>query len=300
MVMPVIEDENEYFLTILCSTYNHELYIRQCLDGFVMQKTNFNFLVIVHDDASIDGTQNIIREFELRYPNIIKPIYQKTNGYGSERNRRDKIERLKGKYVALCEGDDYWTDPYKLQKQVDFLEDNPEYTFCCHRFKILIDDDKRFIDEYAHKCYKDSLDLIINDNLFFKYWVTQPLTAIIKIEDFIAVNKEVARFSHNRDIHLFYYLLKRGKGISLNSFMGVYRRHSNGVTSIASLQEKCVVGLDIYRELYASEKNDIIRKYYLGFIFANLRYISQSLDNKFKLLRSGFLISKTINDFIIY
>ncbi len=116
-------------VSINCITYNHEPYIRQCLDGFMMQKTNFAFEVLIHDDASTDNTANIIREYETKYPEIIKPIYQTENQYskGGKISFRFNLPRAQGKYIAMCEGDDYWTDPYKLQKQVDFLEENEEY-----------------------------------------------------------------------------------------------------------------------------------------------------------------------------
>ncbi len=116
-------------VTIHCATYNHEHYIRECLNGFVIQRTTFNFEVIVHEDASTDQTASIVREFEQQYPNIIKPIYQTENQY-SKRNgsvRRAMQAATKGKYVAVCEGDDYWIDPLKLQKQVDFLDANEDY-----------------------------------------------------------------------------------------------------------------------------------------------------------------------------
>lgn len=122
-------DTRPLMVTIRCITYNHEKYIRQCLEGFVMQKTHFRFEAIVHDDASTDGTADIIREYEAKYPDIIKPIYETENQYskhdGSLRHIMDK--HTHGKYIAICEGDDYWIDPFKLQKQVDFLESHPDY-----------------------------------------------------------------------------------------------------------------------------------------------------------------------------
>jgi len=115
-------------VTIQCFTYNHEPYIRQCLEGFVMQKANFRFEAIVHDDASTDGTADIIREYAEKYPDIIKPIYETENQYSKHDGslRRIMDAHTHGKYVALCEGDDYWIDPLKLQKQVDILESNPD------------------------------------------------------------------------------------------------------------------------------------------------------------------------------
>ena len=121
--------ENEpLMVTILCLVYNHESYIRQCLEGFVMQKTNFRFEAIVHDDASTDGTAAIIREYAEKYPDIIKPIFETENQYSKGDGSLGRImtAHTHGKYVAICEGD-YWIDPLKLQRQVDFLEGNPEY-----------------------------------------------------------------------------------------------------------------------------------------------------------------------------
>lgn len=120
---------SELMVTIRCITYNHEPYIRQCLEGFVMQKTNFRFEAIVHDDASTDGTTGIIQEYAEKYPDIIKPIYETENQYSKHDGSLNRImnEHTHGKYAAMCEGDDYWIDPLKLQKQVDFLEEHEEY-----------------------------------------------------------------------------------------------------------------------------------------------------------------------------
>ena len=121
-------------VTIRCTVYNHEPYIRECLEGFVMQKTNFRFEAIVHDDASTDGSAAIIREYAEKYPDIIKPIYQTENQYSKRDGslRRILNEHMHGKYIAMCEGDDYWIDPLKLQKQVDFLEANSNVSLCIH------------------------------------------------------------------------------------------------------------------------------------------------------------------------
>lgn len=119
-------------VSIYCLTYNHEKYIRDCLDGFLMQKTDFPFEVIVHDDASSDGTQRILHEYEEKYPGIIRPIYQTENQVSLGINSVTKyiFPLVKGKYVAVCEGDDYWTDSHKLQSQIDLLEAHPECHFC--------------------------------------------------------------------------------------------------------------------------------------------------------------------------
>lgn len=121
-------------VSVCCAVYNHEKYLRQCLDGFIMQKTNFKFEVLIHDDASTDGSADIIREYENKYPEIIKPIYQKENQYsqGIKISWTYQYPRAQGKYIALCEGDDYWIDPNKLQIQFDWMENHPEFTMCVH------------------------------------------------------------------------------------------------------------------------------------------------------------------------
>ena len=133
---------NNPLLAIRCLVYNHEPYLRDCLEGFVMQKTNFRFVAIVHDDCSTDNSASIIREYAEKYPDIFIPIFEIENQYskhdGSLRRIVDDAVNITGcKYVAMCEGDDYWTDPNKLQKQVDFLESHPEYNICFHNVKVL-------------------------------------------------------------------------------------------------------------------------------------------------------------------
>lgn len=135
---------NKTLVAIKCAVYNHEPYLRDCLEGFVMQQTNFPFVAIVHDDASTDNSAAIIREYEEKYPDIIKPIYETENQYSKrdgslERIMNAAIEATGAKYIAMCEGDDYWTDPLKLQKQVDFMEANPEYGLCYTDYNRLED-----------------------------------------------------------------------------------------------------------------------------------------------------------------
>ncbi len=121
-------------VSVICLTYNHEEYIERCLDGFVSQKTNFRFEVFVHDDASTDRTASIVKKYEKKYSDIIRGIYQTENQYSKgisiARNFIWPIAR--GKYFAFCEGDDYWCDSRKLQKQYDFLESHPGYSACFH------------------------------------------------------------------------------------------------------------------------------------------------------------------------
>lgn len=125
-------------VSVLCTAYNQEKYIRNTLEGFVNQNTNFNYEVLVHDDASTDNTVKIIEEYKKKYPKIIKTIYQKQNQYSLGIQIWDDIlySMVKGKYIATCEGDDYWCDNNKLQKQFDFMESNEDVALCTHNTKI--------------------------------------------------------------------------------------------------------------------------------------------------------------------
>ena len=129
--------DNE-LVSIHCMAYNHAIYIKDCLDGFVKQKTNFPFAAYVGDDCSTDGTTEIIKEYEAKYPDIIKGIYHNKNTK-AQVNFFDILKQCKGKYLIFCEGDDYWTDENKLQKQVDFMEQNPDYSICFHPVKRIFE-----------------------------------------------------------------------------------------------------------------------------------------------------------------
>lgn len=126
-------DRREPLLSIVCLAYNHASFIKETLDGFLQQQTNFPFEIIVHDDASTDTTAAIIGEYAERYPSVIKPIYQTENQYRQGVPFSTRLfAQARGKYIAYCEGDDYWTDPHKLQIQVDFLEQHRDYVMTYH------------------------------------------------------------------------------------------------------------------------------------------------------------------------
>ncbi|MEN8251933.1 MAG: glycosyltransferase, partial [Bacteroidota bacterium] len=143
-------------VSVCCTAYNHEHYIGEAIDGFLMQETDFPFEILIHDDCSTDETAKIIRNYEKKYPNIIKPIYQRENQYskGIRVNPIFNFLRAKGKYIALCEGDDYWIDPLKLQNQIEFLEKNDEYSMCYHS-RIHVDSNSKIID---HVCLEPNTD----------------------------------------------------------------------------------------------------------------------------------------------
>ncbi len=121
-------------VSVICLVYNHSSYLRQCLNGIINQKTNFNIEVIVNDDASVDNSKEIIKEFYKKYPNIITPIFHKENEWGKGVDIiRSALKYVSGKYVAICDGDDYWSDEYKLQTQFDFMEGHKDCSLCAHK-----------------------------------------------------------------------------------------------------------------------------------------------------------------------
>ena len=129
----------KYKLTVVTTTYNQEKYIEHCIKGVISQKTNFKFKFLIADDCSSDNTKSIIEKYRKKYPDIIKPIYRKKN-LGPMDNFVNTLNLVNTEYVALCDGDDFWTDPNKLQIQVDFLDKNKEYTICFHKIKIFYED----------------------------------------------------------------------------------------------------------------------------------------------------------------
>lgn len=131
-----IKDEKPPLVSVIVITYNQENYVRQALDSIFMQKVNFKYEVLIGDDCSSDGTPDVLREYSERYPNIVR-LYLREKNLGASRNVFELLMQSKGAYLAFCEGDDYWISPYKLQKQVDFLENHTEFIGCAHKCLII-------------------------------------------------------------------------------------------------------------------------------------------------------------------
>ncbi len=225
----------EPLLTIRCRTFNHVQFIRKCLDGFVMQQTTFPFEAVVHDDASTDGTADIIREYAEKYPCIIKPILQTENQWSKRDGSIGRIlnAHTKGKYVAICEGDDYWTDPLKLQKQVDFLEAHPEYSICYHKVAVVNDDASVTKGHFPDWLPDKNATFDISD---------------MEHRNIIQTNSVVYRWRFHEEQQQDYMWLgilpgdwimhllhaAKGKIYYMPEVMGAYRHHDGGIWSVAS------------------------------------------------------------------
>lgn len=218
-------------VAIRCTAYNHEEYLRDALEGFLKQKTDFPFVAIVHDDASTDTTTEIIKEYAAKYPDIILPIFEKENQYsqrnGSLSRIMDKACEVTGaKYIALCEGDDYWTDPLKLQKQVSFLESNKDYSMCFHRVEI-----KREGISDNLNMYNVVKDREYTANEIFEKWIIPTCSAVFKF-DIFTLQPSHPDFLVGDNV-LWATCLSEGKIRGLHESMGVYRRVSSGWTARA-------------------------------------------------------------------
>lgn len=212
-------------VSVCCITYNHGPFIRQCLDGILMQTTNFSFEVLIHDDASTDETQAIIKEYQRKFPGIVKPMIQKENQYSKGLrgiNVHFNFPRVSGKYIAMCEGDDYWTDPYKLQKQVDFLESNTQYSICVHH-ALKIDENQKE-SNFLVKTKSSNNDFNVEDVLSVNGQFAPTASYLFKKEVLLELPEWMIHAPAG-DIILELYSLKPGMGKVIDETMSVYRRN---------------------------------------------------------------------------
>ena len=256
-------------VTIRCTVYNHEPYIRECLEGFVMQKTNFRFEAIVHDDASTDGSAAIIREYAEKYPDIIKPIYQTENQYSKRDGslRRIMNEHTHGKYVALCEGDDYWIDPLKLQKQVDFLEANDNISLCHTAFRYLyqstgeIRETTEISNRNMHILGKNSRKNLIYEILNSNKYRIQTNTAVFRRVDYEKIiQTEAIRDNYflMGDTPLWVSLLQFGEIKFIDSVMAVYRVNEGSACRQTDMKKQTLFALSSAEmRLYYANLNDL-------------------------------------------
>lgn len=266
-------------VAIRCIAYNHEKYIAQALDGFVMQKTDFPFVVIVHDDASTDMTANIIREYAEKYPEIIKPIFETENQYRKSGNPLGKImtkaiDETGAKYVAYCEGDDYWINPLKLQKQVDFLESHPDYSMCFHNAIVHHENGEK--EDYEFYPIEDRE---YSRREVVEHWAV-PTASIIHRAD-IYHTEYYNRYKNSRKLIFGDNPLIRccgmyGKLYGFKECMSIYRRQPGGF--MANINDTV-----LYRRCFHEE--ELIR------IFdGDLRDISKRFIGNYSYLVTNFLL----------
>ncbi|GAB3693552.1 glycosyltransferase [Spirosoma flavus] len=220
-----MSQENNYTVSVNLITYNHEKFIREAIEGALMQKTTFSFEIVVCDDYSTDSTRDILNTYQKEYSDKIKLRYRPKN-LGLKYNYFDNIDACTGKYIAICEGDDYWTDKYKLQKQVDFLEANPDYSMCFHSGLE--------VHEYENLDPTSNIFSIVDERTYsgeeiLSSWLIPTASVVFRKPASLAFSY-LDKFLFY-DIILFLKLCEQGKIFCLNDVMCVYRRHPNSITN---------------------------------------------------------------------
>lgn len=237
---------NKILLSIRCFVYNHEPYLRQCLEGFVMQNTNFAFEAIVHDDASTDNSAAIIREYAEKFPDIIKPIYETKNLYsrhdGSLQRAVDDAISSSSKYIAICEGDDYWTDPLKLQKQVDFLESHPDYGLVYTNYK-------NYFQENGTTTISNCIQTSFEDEIIRNRIAT--LTTLVRGSLWKQYVQDIGNTPYERkwlmgDYPIWIYILANSKAKLISDVTAVYRVLKNSASHHTSYKKSMDFLLSTY------------------------------------------------------
>jgi glycosyltransferase involved in cell wall biosynthesis len=268
----MIKSSQVPLVSILCPTFNHEKYISQTLEGFLIQETNFPFEIIVHDDASTDRTVDIIRDFEKRFPGKFSNIYQTENQYskgGGNSIIKILLAASNKKYIALCEGDDFWTDPHKLQKQIDFLESNTEYVLCSANAQVLNSTGKPFRNIYCEFGSDRSFDQI--GILMEFYCPTMTMVFRNQLDNIPNWFYEVK----SGDTFLHLLLSRYGKFYFMNFIAGIYRQHDKGISNNidkALWFENNIIHLNKLRPILKPESkpylDEVIYKNQIEYIYA--------------------------------
>ena len=268
--------DKDISVSICTQTFNHGGYIRQCLEGFLSQKINFKFEVIINDDASTDDTAVIVKEYEARYPNIIKAIYQKDNQYSKGVNTLTRLlfHKAQGKYIAICEGDDYWCDENKLQKQVDFMEANKESAMCFTNVNVF-DDDTKELKPYWTKIETKNYE--INDLLKGN---VAPNCSVMFRNGLVDFSRHTFEGLPMGDWPLYVFLLRKGYATYLDFVSAVYRVRSASMYSKISVVDQLRSKHRIFEYFMQSEdlltQRKLIKKVYYENLYALAIRLSKS------------------------
>ena len=280
----------EPILTVICLTYNHGKYIRKALEGFVNQKTKYDYKVLVHDDASTDNTPVIIQEFADKYPDIIVPILQKENQYskGVAITNTFILPRLEGKYVAICEGDDYWCDENKLQTQIDYLENNPDCSFCGHNTEV-IDVEGNCVKKHQNKCTKDC-DYSVQDIIENGGGALIHTSAFVYRKEYQFNFPKEFRLKRVSDYPLSIYLATCGRVHYFGKVMSKYRTMTPGSWTVRTMTGKKKANEFVKSALEWVDRVNRYTgyKYNKSFCFAKKRFKFNSISKYKKVIYAIF------------
>lgn len=308
---------------VSCATFNHVNYITDAMNGFTMQETNFPFVCTILDDASTDGEQEVIKNylqeyFDLEDKSVVRNeetddyvltfaqhktnkncffavLYLKYNHYSIKKSKDQHIKEWLDviKYIAICEGDDYWTNPKKLQMQFDALEAHPECSYCATGFIVstIGQEDKDLT------IYSNNIELAFYGIEYFgRQWIGKTLTLLIRGTCYDGYLKEAKKYKSPKDTYLLYHLLKQGKCAYIPQVMGVYNKNGQGIWNSKSYAEKIAWDLNTMRELYLrNNKDSDVYDLYMYYIHKNLKN-TEIKSNKLKLWYEGVKESKSLND----
>jgi glycosyltransferase involved in cell wall biosynthesis len=296
-------------VSINCITYNHEHYIADAIEGFLMQKTNFDFEIIIGEDCSTDNTMKIVQEYKQKYPDKIRVITSDKN-VGANKNALRVHENSRGKYIAICEGDDYWTDPLKLQKQVTYMENNPNCTLCFHSAEI-IKANKKLTGKFLGLLNKENKMYSAGNILSFEFIPTASFMYLKRLMDNPPKWYEESIVG---DLPLSLIVSSHGYAYYIDEVMSVYRtgvkgsimykwKNENSVKQNIELHERYIYILynfndySNYKFSYEVEKAALLRKFEILILEKNMKEV-KSL--KYKVYFDAIGVRKKVKIYFRY
>ncbi len=281
-------------VSVCIVTYNHDKFIAQAIDSVLMQETDFPFEIIIGEDCSTDGTREIVIDYQQRYPDKIRLLLSTENlGKHTGNGRLNFLRNLNachGKYIALLEGDDYWTDPLKLQKQVDVLEKHDEYSMCFHKSLYIHHRSDGSILEKVH-----DLGLVGST---VDYWEAFAKCMINTAT--VVFRRELIDCKHSwfyslpvGDAPLYCLLAGKGKIGFIDDTMVAYRMHDGGIWSGKSPQYKFAVSHSLVKVLRSPE-SPVGKKYRRGVLGLNALYVSRRLRRKQRIWLAWWWLLKSV------
>jgi hypothetical protein len=272
-------EDTKPLVSIFCLTFNHGKYIRDAIEGFLMQQTTFPIEIFIHDDASKDDTQEILKEYQCRHQKIITTYFQKENQWSKDFSKTffHHLFRQRGTFVAFCEGDDYWTDPYKLERQVEHFRQNPDVRLVCTQYSVKRGDEIQKPDFLFRRT-------VTRQNWTFPYSLSTA-TAMFRLRD-LAEGFPAKPPKHAKDIVLWRLLLQKGDAHVLQEPTAVYRIHDQGVWSCQPEFRRGLANLQSARtmlRLLGNTEPDLT-EFFTGSLKDSLRHLDQSCPEERRLL----------------
>lgn len=241
-------------VSISCLTYNHEKFIADALDSFIMQIVDFEYEILIHDDASTDRTADIIRSYEEKYPHLFNSVYRSENIYSTGQKVCEVNQiRARGKYITICEGDDYWTDPYKLQKQVNYMEAHPSCSLCVHA-SYIVNENKEIQKQHVRPHIGDKefsvQEIITSGGGLFA------TNSVLYVRDLVLTRPRFFTLSPVGDYPLVILLALQGSVYYIDEYMSAYRIGFEGSWSVSTYSDTNKVIKHFERTLEMLEELD--------------------------------------------